>query len=381
MSAGLLLSYDNILYHLLERGFITLEQAVAGGIEIRDCSSRNRNFIVCQPGGPNYFIKQTDMHKPQSRGLLLREASLYRQLFSEAPSHVLAVFPDFIEYDTGLELLVLEAVEPSTTFNLLHQQKERFPPKVAYQFGEMLGQVHVPLETLGDTSFLPRTVPWILAMHRTNFANHQDHSNVWVAEIVQQQQEFHGYLDALHGAWRHECLIHGDIKWENCLLSHDNQVFVVDWETADIGDAAWDVGAVFHAFLATWVKFISFEPGTEFDPRHAQEHRPIEAMHPAIHAFWQGYLHVRNLTHDAADDLLLRSVNYAAARLLQTAFEQSRHTPQVSENVLALIQVSLNILQAPQQAATVLLGLRSTLDYVENPALSTATDTHFDLNK
>lgn len=361
------ISYENILYHLLERGFVPLERAVVGGLEIFESSSRNKNYIVRQPGGPNYFIKQTNLQKANGKGYLFREASLYRLLFQETETAsdsqlgpLQSVFPAFVEYDTGLEILVLDYVENSNNLNSFHRQNSRFAPEVAFQLGANLAKVHVPAESLADTSFLPRSVPWILSIHRMNFAyTHHNKSNPWIAQIIHEQGEFHPYLDDLHRGWRREQLIHGDIKWDNCLVNGSNRLFLVDWETADIGDAAWDVGAVLHGFLIFWVMSLSLGPlkAGNSAAEVTSENYPIEAMHPSIRAFWQGYIESGNLSTEA-DEFLLRSVNYAAARMLQSAFEQMRDAPQITGNALVMLQVSLNILQNPRAAVSTLLGLQ-----------------------
>ena len=52
--------------------------------------------------------------------------------------------------------------------------------------------------------------------------------------------------------WRHETLIHGDIKSDNILVGAprdrheavpDEAVWIVDWEFVQIGDPAWDLAA------------------------------------------------------------------------------------------------------------------------------------------
>ena len=55
--------------------------------------------------------------------------------------------------------------------------------------------------------------------------------------------------------------------------------------------------------------------------------------------------------------MLMRSVKYGAARMIQTAYEAMQYSAQISPSALALLQVSLNILKEPKRAATQLLGL------------------------
>jgi hypothetical protein len=84
---------------------------------------------------------------------------------------------------------------------------------------------------------------------------------------------------------------------------------------------------------------------------------PIEAMQPSARAFWQAYVEARELERTAARALLIRSMKYGAARMIQTAYESMQYSPQISPNALALLQVSFNILREPKDAVTHLLGL------------------------
>jgi hypothetical protein len=81
-------------------------------------------------------------------------------------------------------------------------------------------------------------------------------------------------------------------------------------------------------------------------------------MRPAIRAFWSSYTHHRKLTNpDLLDEYLLRSVRYAAARLVQTAYEQGQTSSLLTGNIVVLLQLAFNILQRPAEAALALLGI------------------------
>jgi hypothetical protein len=102
---------------------------------------------------------------------------------------------------------------------------------------------------------------------------------------------------------------------------------------------------------------IPISPGTQPAQFFDLAPYPIEAIQPGIHAFWQAYAAARRLQAPAARDLLVRSVQYGAARMLQTAYEHMYYWPQITGNALCLLQVSLNILSRPQEAVSDLLNL------------------------
>lgn len=57
-----------------------------------------------------------------------------------------------------------------------------------------------------------------------------------------------------------------------------------------------------------------------------------------------------------AADWLGRAVDYSAARLLQAGVEQAQFALRLTGNFICQLQLSLNILRRPRQAATALLG-------------------------
>jgi hypothetical protein len=130
----------------------------------------------------------------------------------------------------------------------------------------------------------------------------------------------------------------------------------VDWELADFGDACWDVGSVFQAYLASWLLSMPGDAGADTTRLAELAAFPLERMQPAIHAFWRAYAGTLGLDGAAAAERLRRSILFAAARLIQTAWEHTAQTEHVPPNVLYLMQVAMNVLTRPDDAVRHLLG-------------------------
>jgi outer membrane protein assembly factor BamD (BamD/ComL family) len=79
-------------------------------------------------------------------------------------------------------------------------------------------------------------------------------------------------------------------------------------------------------------------------------------MHPAIRAFWRAYWNGAGLD-PAEASFLERCVKFAAARMIQTVYEHLYQSVQLTPSALALLQVSLNMLNRPSEARECLLGL------------------------
>jgi aminoglycoside phosphotransferase (APT) family kinase protein len=180
--------------------------------------------------------------------------------------------------------------------------------------------------------------------------------------ILQKYPEFQQTLDLLRGRWQISSLIHGDIKWDNCLVhapeeSGEVQLKIVDWELADFGDPCWDVGAVFQAYLSCWIMSLPIQGDAPPAQLVQRAQYPLEAMQPALRSFWQAYGAARQLDDKQKGELLERCVQYGAARMIQTAYEYLAFAPQITASALYLLQASLNILTQPREAIQHLLGL------------------------
>jgi len=362
----MILTANTLAYYLLERGLVKAETAIDGDLVIVDSTSRNRNFKVICKHQPGYFVKQAQQSDPQLIGFLQREASCYWRAVTDSSFNSLAALvPKYHLYDSARHILVVELLPEGENLAEYHRRLKTFPLHISARLGELLGRYHSirlsPSETASTTPF-PRTVPWILSAHQLGAPPIQAISgaNAHILSIINRYTDFHTYLDALRKQWQFDDFIHGDMKWENCMVYAQDErmeVKIIDWETADFGDGCWDVGAIFQAYLTFWIMSVPIQGDMSPDQFLGLAPYPIERMQPAIRAFWLAYVEYRRLTEGEQREALIRSTGYAAARMLQTAYEYMYHSPQVTLNALSLLQVSLNMLTDTPGAVKELLNL------------------------
>lgn len=111
------------------------------------------------------------------------------------------------------------------------------------------------------THKFPSQLPWILSIHHPHVSIFRNVSsaNIQLIKILQQFPEFGKLLDELYQEWITKTLIHGDIKWDNCLVFASSgsrrmtRLKIVDWEFASMGDPCWAVGSVFSSYLSFWL--------------------------------------------------------------------------------------------------------------------------------
>ncbi len=363
----MILSLENLVYYLLERGFVTRESAVNGCLDISEITRRNRNFKVKQRDGAGYFLKQVRRWEPEAIRTLQAEAQSYKLAAQDDTfADVAEIVPRFCSYDERRSVLTTELLDGAETVTEHHFRNDAFPVEVAEQLGQAFGNYHRKAASnppRGLDGMFPRRPAWALSLHDMPSHSAWDLSGGihQMLGMVRQFPQFGTVLETLRSGWRQDALIHGDIKWDNCVLcpgsNGDLNLKIVDWEMADWGDSCWDLAGIFSAYLSFWVHSLPGNGLANPDLLVAQARFPIERMQPAIRSFWSTYTRCREVSGQEARDLLHRVVLYTGARNIQTAFEFLQTAPQANSGTVLLLQLSMNVLTNPEDATSEILGI------------------------
>ncbi len=379
----MLLTANNLAYYLFERGLLSAREVVDGDYMVVEATRRNRNFKVIKQDRSGLFLKQVQRRDAESFSAVQVEAYCYRLTNQdETFSALREIVPRFHLWDERRAVLITELLPGSEALSDYQLRTRNFPAEVATELGRAFGQYHrevrasnptAPMQTMpagsGASPVFPGRVPWILTLHNAapNMLQEASGGNYQLLNLLKTYPEFGRTLDELAGSWKQETLIHGDIKWDNCVLvpsgkgennGHDGmQLKLVDWELADWGDPCWDVAAIFSAFVGFWVQMLPLGPGEDVAEAIRRTEFPIEKMQPLIQSFWRAYKQEMEMSATAASEVLRRSVLMCGARTIQSAYEAAQKSPQLNATCLYLLQASMNILTQPDEAASELLGL------------------------
>ena len=373
----MLITRETIAHYLLGRGLLSFESVVDGDLLVVEATSRNRNFKVIRTDGPGYFVKQVKTFEAQAVETMRYETACYRLAHGDPDFGPLAaLMPRFYDSDPARHALVIELLPEGVSLFEYHRRLGAFPAEVGAQLGRILGTYHREMgRRLRDgakSGAFARRVPWILSLHQMdrNLFGQLSAANTQVLDIIQSYPDFPSTLERLSAGWRFDSFIHGDIKWDNLHVTAEDdgegndeashgkvKLRLVDWELADFGDACWDAGAVFQSYLSAWVFSMPAVAGVPAEQLVGAAQFPVEQMQPAVRAFWKTYAETRGLGAAEARADLERGVAYAAARMIQTAYEYMFQSPQITTSALYLLQLSLNILKNPREAAASLLAL------------------------
>ena len=269
------LTARNVPQYLIEQRLLSPEALLSDDVTVEELPHRNRNFRVRLGSGGGVFLKQAALADPLARETLRTEAQAYRLLHEESAGRVLhGQLPALLLYDSSRHILALELLSGRESLGDFHRREMRFPPALgSATWARRWRRLHRGLRRVvrGDAvrESFPNRIPWVLNASRpesiplsTQFGGSRE-----LVAIVQRYPEIRDQLETLRQSWTPDTLIHGDIKWDNCLVAgltgepaggapvagEPAEAFhLVDWEMADVGDAAWDVGGVFQSYLSYW---------------------------------------------------------------------------------------------------------------------------------
>lgn len=370
-----MIGLDDAAGYLLQMGVITPAAVIDGDLVVKSLTRRNRNLGVSRTDGPGYLIKQPE--DGVAARTLQREAGFYRLCQSEpAAAHILAQMPRYAFFDSSRNILGLELVDPVQSLSAYHQKfaANDFPTDAAARIGHCLGALHHAFHGRIDDpalAWLAGEVPWIMQVHEPTL----DHlatitaTNHKFLQIIQSQAGLSIRLSRLRPQWRCETVIHGDVKSDNILVttaaataSNEGTALpletlrLIDWELVQAGDPAWDIAGLLQDFAVFWV--MSMPPAETLADMVAQARYPLEAIKPAIKAFWKAYREAAVLTGPESNALIVRAVQFSAARLLQSAFEYGGGFGYaLPPATVLLVQVAQNLLDDPAAGQVQLYGL------------------------
>ncbi len=358
-----LLAAADLPFYLIERGLLEREAIVDGDLVVADASRRNRNLKVLRRRGPSLFVKQPASPDPQAAATLRREATCF-ELAARHPgwAALRELVPEYFGYDDRRRLLVLGLIEGGRS---AAEGAGWYGPAaaVAGAAGRALGRFHRAageLAAAAPEGAFPGSPPWILLAHRTEPS--------WMPATAPGQLQLLGWLrveprvhrafESLLAGWRTEALIHGDLKWDNLVLTgaaDAPEARIVDWELADLGDPAWDLGALLQTFVAYPV--LSMPPAAGPAGAPAELHPAVwAAVQPAATALWRGYVEGRGLASEAAAELLGRALRLAGGRAVLGAYEHLHQAPALTPQAVALTVAGLDLTEHPAEWGGRLFG-------------------------
>ena len=336
-----------------EQGLIDDETLLRADVELRVADRRNTNTVVVIDGVPRWFAKQARSGSPAH--LVEHEAGLLSRWLDDRR----LATPRLVAYDAPRCVAITAFVDDAETLAARLERLGRLNLAIARQLGRQLARLHARLRwsAARPASFeLRPTPPWCYSLAAPLAETLADASAGSLRLLARvQSTALAEALDRLTAAWQPTTLVHNDLKFDNVLVGRSRpfEITIADWETGASGDPAWDVGSLVGEFLTAWLASMSPDRDASIDEIRASATRPLAAMLPVIRAYLDAY----RAGADASPEFLYRTVANAGARVLQSAYESLQDHRSLTPLSALQMQLAVNIISRPEQAAVRLLEL------------------------
>jgi aminoglycoside phosphotransferase (APT) family kinase protein len=348
----------DLVASLVAQDLISPSVIVGGTVVIEERHGRSGGNVVHRSDADPVFVKWQG-EGPQAV-TIAHEARILAVLAGDPTLARLA--PGVHRFDPARGCLIVEFIRGEgirTAAGSLPGGSE----ELLIELGRALASVHRGCPAGARSDVGDAEVAWVLSLHRPRLADltRLSAGSLELLRALQRQPRTCDRIDALRRGWRSEALVHGDVRWEN-LIACDvagggaSRVRLVDWESAGLGDPAWDLGCTFAQLLSDWLVSMPAPGGTSSTELPAPAGQALESVKTEVRAVRAGYVE-RAGRSALGGELLRRSVGCAGLRLMQFGVELAQPLRVPDRRCVAHMQLGANVLGDPERAAAVLLGL------------------------
>lgn len=349
------LTRKNISHYLMNKGFIDPSDIISGNYIVTQSQSRNAIFRV-QQATSGLFVKQLINQDIQNSYLMQKDATSHylihqSKLYHKTATHI----PKYYGYDPNHQILVTEYFSNTKNIHEIVYQEKKISMSHAKAMADILATFHFDIqeELPKNTSlqFFNQLLPWILNIGNITSQDKTGTKNVVIKKIY-EHKKLVKKIERVAEKWERTSLIHGDIKWMNfivCQEDNEEVVKLIDWEIADIGDPLWDVAGVFQSYLSAWVLSFNNTISVKHEQIDEASFLSIETIKPVLKHFWESYVSAVKIPNELLQKQLIKTLEYAAIRMIQTAFENNFSTPQLQPNSIRILQFCDHLLERPEQ--------------------------------
>jgi Phosphotransferase enzyme family len=329
-------SLAGLLRYLASAGVVDATAVRDPDVRVTSLSRSHLVLLVRFGDGRGLVVKRARPRPQELVGNLRRELVAYR-LAASHPS-LAAAMPACLHADPAFQIVVLRAVTPGSTLRDDSVLRRALPAGAA-RLSRLVAGWHRGTRGVSPET-LPAELPWVLDILTPGHWRPPVADELLVHGKIRRELRHH--FSELAEALEPSCLVHGDLKWDNCLLEGSDGVRVIDWEMAAVGDPAWDVAGILQDHLVVCRALASPTEPADLEER-ARE---------AAADFLSSYLAAADVADRAG--FRDRAVRLTGARLVQSALEHAAAGPD-QRLARLLLDDALGVLRDPGW----LLGRRS----------------------
>lgn len=251
-------SPGRLLRRLVDEGIVGGEDALHGRVTVTDLSRSNQVSLVAVDARPAAVVKrsQTEVDDADDLDPMGAEVAAYRWLAGAPATARLA--PVMIAALPEEGAIITEPVVDAVS---LHDEMLRpggSPESLIVGLGSSLGILH---GAFVDVDSLHPRRPWILGVPsgQVPAAIAARPSIKAILDRICAHAAVVSAIQWLGSTWKPRAAIHGDVKFDNVLVTSttpvdlhqrpEQRLWLIDWELAGLGEPVWDLAGVVDGLL------------------------------------------------------------------------------------------------------------------------------------
>jgi aminoglycoside phosphotransferase (APT) family kinase protein len=240
-------SLARLARHLLDVGLVSAADVHRHGFHASDAGMSNAVAVVTV-GDRGFVVKELLDRMEGSQGTPQQERAVYR-LAATNPD-LGAYLAQVIDLGEGSPFLILDLRADGESVATRAQRTGWSGGQLAQHLGRAVGAWH-ERSRLHAAELQPTPLPWALRAldeDRPAFLR----SNTLVATHLEHAATL-GLRPALVDSqrrWRSSGVVHGDMRFDNCLVNPAGVITFIDWESGGRGDPIWDLATLAQELLS-----------------------------------------------------------------------------------------------------------------------------------
>jgi hypothetical protein len=374
---ALLLSSHNVANYL--KGLALCTDADQDLVQIESIPAKNFNLLVTLSNGHKYLVKQERYDSDgKTAGEFLNEWRIqeFLQQFPEL-GNFRALLPVVLHFDSENSIMVSKYLDDYRDLAKFYAKENVFPSAIASSIGTIIATIHRSTynrKEYGDffyhntntlpinrvkyfTSKLERVEPEIFGIVPPDVLK--------FISLYQRYDSLGQAIADLSTAFKPCCLTHNDLSLNNILLhidshkSSDTIVRLIDWERANWGDPAFDLGILITTYLVIWLNSLVISNSLTIEESLRLATIPLDKIQPFIAALTCTYFDNFPEILEHRPDFLVRVVQFAGFGLIQQVMATMQNKVSLGNTGIGILQVAKSLLCRPEQSMQTIFGSRT----------------------
>jgi thiamine kinase-like enzyme len=374
-----ILDTHNVFEYLTDLQYCQLTDRDTSNVSI--IPAKNFNLLISFADGKHLLVKQ-ELH--DDRGQTNQEFQLawrMNQLVEHFPAFGTKInmfLPKILHFDPERAILIVEFLTTHIDLDHYYTRENQFPVAIARSIGQLLASLHSQtFDRIEYHQFLhDRSNPQIanpaseiiqrLARITPIVFRLMPLECLQFFKLYQRFPSLSQAISDLGNSISPSCLVHNDLKINNILLDLNWEsptsivIKLIDWERADWGDPAFDLGCMLGSYLEIWLDGLTISNNLSINESLQLTSTPLELLQPSLFSLVQSYLESFPAIAIARPEYLDRVIQFAGLSLIQRIEITIDNDRIFGNRGIIMLQVAKQLLCTPQAAMNTLFGSNFT---------------------